>query len=445
MSRRVSRLALGGFGLVGLVGLLALPGIANAHWDAPGPPSIRVSVLLDRVTLYSQFPDDGIDNNAELVLTWTANQSPIHPGSQIGSLTNDALGCQALPCDWNVVPPQVLYGHDECTPMARINLGFKLIEDDTDAWQKIAEDIGHIAEYVGQFPTGPIAEAANFIATILLLVSLNGDDEWGEGATVVDTTGTRISRIFGEEGREATLQYRTTTAVIDGDPCSVPPRPERPPVPTGDGRVVILSKYDAWRSLLTQALLVQPEPGNPGALTPAELDEDRLTVWNFVYESMDKLTEGAVQSIAHLPEHAQAQAELDQARALPRTPGFEDQAVHHYRNAATTAVDALIQSFVGVPPSLPDRGLALSLPVPNPGGPGLALTWRAVAGETVRLWLVSTSGRRTLLATSTSGGGTVRLDDPSLATGLYWVVLASERGTVARKIVWMGGPRGGSR
>jgi len=422
-----------------LAASLALASPARAHLDPPGPPPLHVSVTLHSLTFdFDTDYGELFDNSTELKVFY----SVWHEGHGYRSgLIEDSFACDFLPCTWT--PPsgtEVLYTHEECTPMNELRVSIRLLDDDTDMWTEIAEHLREAVEFAEQFAPPDYSYALQAISVLLLAITLNADDPLGSFSSR-PATGERDSVVVPVPGWGSTgIAYTAGAAPVPGDGCdSKTGIPPHDPIDPND-RPEIEQHYDAWAQGIWDSQFLQViEPGNPGNITPSQLDEDRNTVRNFIWEAMDRLTEEVVGRLTTYTEaHQQASAALATARTYPREPQYGSSAMQHYRQAGLLAFDTLATKPTTSVPAMRAPAATLAMPRPNPGAGHVQLAWSLEPGRVGRLVLVDVAGRRTVLAEGLVGAGVHVLRRPGLAPGVYRVNLESGAERVVRTFVWLG-------
>ncbi len=246
--------------------LLPLTVNVDAHLDPPDDPALAVNVYLRSLELL-QDEDDGVDGNAELIITWLVSHEA--HGSAAGVITIDDF-------DWDVEQSRTLdaylYGHVECSPLNRVMLDVQVAEDDTDLATTIVAGVaGAVGGVVAGFLTTgaaiAVGAAGGGSGLVSMFAGLNGVDDLGRAALTVTSPGTY--RLRGQ-GFVAVLEV--TVATMSGSACAQP-EPVPAELPEGvdrslDERLETGQRsFAALREAVQQSSTIGFEEGNPASLS----------------------------------------------------------------------------------------------------------------------------------------------------------------------------------
>lgn len=120
-----------------IISTLVIP--AQAHLDKPGPPAIRVGIILNSVTLLQDQDDPfGVDD-AEISILWGVTHYNHKAKMDVIEIPD---------FDWDAGPTRtlnkLLYIHDECTPLDTIRFDVGVVELDESILNDVIEITGNI-------------------------------------------------------------------------------------------------------------------------------------------------------------------------------------------------------------------------------------------------------------------------------------------------------------
>lgn len=326
---------------IALIGSLAVwiahIGPVSGHWDRPGPPPLSVGSVLDRIS-YQPDLDDGADGNAEVLLIATIHQNPPHGDSVV------FLECEKSDLNFDVTNTWVLqrlwYTHQDCTPLAPVRVSVRSVELDTSSALTVVKLVTGAAAIPVAFADPPVAAALAGVSLAIQLVELNGDDDLGWASTEV-AAGSQTVLTVGPKG-SSEVHFTVAAVPLQTTDCDPdPPIQRHSRKPCFEDRHIVQYAFVLLSEALGDAVTLAVEPGNPGNVTPAMLQEESQTLQNLVLDSTDSLVQGAVDSVADFPSsHGIAWQALESARSM--RPSDSKSAMARYETAALVAVDALI-------------------------------------------------------------------------------------------------------
>jgi len=307
-----------------------------AHLDPPGPPKIKVTVILDSLKLLNN-QDDGIDGNAEIVLGWMVNQEG--HGSKNGKEFKDDLNWDVSP-RWDI--GKVIWEHEECSPMSKVNVAFTVVESDQDLELTVASVGASMAGIASVFASaGPVGITITVVSGIVGIVSgivgeLNGDDELGGVMDTVGKPGTYKTITQGKDGSaEITWTVKSEEVPDPAKKCELP-LPTSPPPPP---QIPVREFSNAIRDTLEKIPYSEIEAGNPD-ITLDEFDELKKVAPRRAIKMMDYIYSGVLVPRIGLPGVDRTLQPIVEAREAVSDLRFEE-AILNYEIALLALVELL--------------------------------------------------------------------------------------------------------
>lgn len=247
-----------------------------AHVDPPGAPTLIVVGDGLRLTL-TEDEDDGFDFDSELVLLLNGTHHLHGQGTaKFENYSYDEDSGQP----WAIAKPNNFWTHVECTPRNELLAAAAVIEIDTSS--ATSQVVFSVSSALAGAAVGAMyGSAGGPVGTILgglaglgvsLLPLLNGDDDLGVGAVAVPANGAALIQTRGADGGTNIVVFGATGTINDTQ-CSTP-QPVTDLTPRQRADLV----FPYLEAAMAQAGEITVEPGNPAALTEAQVADIRLTL-----------------------------------------------------------------------------------------------------------------------------------------------------------------------
>lgn len=342
-----------------VAGMLLIPISAFSHLDPPAPHKQKVTVTLDSLQLLED-QDDGIDGNAEIILSWSILYATHDKASGIEQ--NDALDFDppATTGRWDI--NKVMLTHTDCEPLEQIVVHFQVIEND-QLDPIITESIGILTSKQAEqlFEKHMKEKDVGILMAILQLIPkivsiINGDDDKGKGGDSTSTVGQKKTIVKGADGGvEITWTVKTERVPDPNKECD-PLLPMSPSSPSSES---IKEFFDTVRTILKKIPDSMPEPGIDD-ITDEEFQKLKAEAPNTIMKYVDSVVLTYIQVHTPTLEVDQALSNASTAKSLASAGNF---------NESLELYEEAMNILTGVPVRDEDSLLILDAATTNIGEP----------------------------------------------------------------------------
>jgi hypothetical protein len=242
-----------------------------AGHDKPGPPPIQTTATL----LFIEYPMalDQDDAGADIEIGVTTSVKHEGHGAGTRQVSDEDLPWSETKGTWFI--SEDIYTHRECTPMEPLTLSLTGYEADASNLDTMERIILSILVDLSQLDRYVLDSSILEDLIALFFATINPDDYLGAGATIAPTPGIYDVTTSGGD-YSITGTYTVVAPAQPGNECDPDSVPQPPGIPPWCYFSIAFfdSLWDVW----WEADNILIEPGDPGDVTPQDLDDAKSSV-----------------------------------------------------------------------------------------------------------------------------------------------------------------------